>query len=108
MSQPFDNRDYDARRLAEKDAEIERLKKENWGYLEVAQKLKWALETSVEKDAEIERLKERLEESYAKQTYKEWKRNVKLIDELAEVLESYGFDELLDLIRRAREATRKT
>jgi hypothetical protein len=26
MSQPFDNRDYDAQKLAERDAEIERLK----------------------------------------------------------------------------------
>ncbi len=38
--------------------------------------------------AEIDRLRARLEESYAKQTYKEWERNHELIAELAEELAS--------------------
>jgi hypothetical protein len=41
-----------------------------------------------QKDAEIELLRGRLEESYAKQTFKEWERNQRLIGELADALKA--------------------
>jgi hypothetical protein len=46
-----------ANQIETKDAEIERLKEEDWHWSEVAVKLKWATETNTELLAEIERLK---------------------------------------------------
>lgn len=70
------------------------------------------------KDAEIERLQQHLEHSYAKQTYKEWERNRKLITKLADalrravnILSDQGhcgqtLDELSEPLQQAREATK--
>ncbi len=72
-----------------------------------------ALKTQLVLNSEIERLRDRLEEYYAKQTYKEWARNNILIRELADALEdanafvsqrTYSMDE--ELWTRARDATR--
>jgi protein subunit release factor A len=61
MTQPFDNRDWDLRKLAEKDAEIERWKVQHEEMLlKHAREQHTALSTLDEAMKEIERLKDKI------------------------------------------------
>ncbi len=75
------------RQIEEKDAEIERLKRD--GELSdelMVERAKSFNDMVMAKDAEIELLRIRLEESYAKQTFKGWQRDQKVIAEMADAI----------------------
>lgn len=99
-------------KIADLQAEIERLRQ---GKTILSDLLYKEEARANRNEAEIERLRERLEQSYAKQTYKEWERNLKLITKLADELdrfhrysENMDLDILIDysLVKQAREATK--
>ena len=103
-------------RLREKDADIERLKRDLVDAVQNIQAHSMIVDAS-EKDAEIERLKVAYQESQAT-VLKYWEQrtsNHKLITDLANALEDYAFSpedehpgrwDMNLLIQRAREATK--
>lgn len=84
--------------LREKDAEIERLHQLEAQTGDLIESL------NKQHHAEIERLKVRLEESYAKQTYKEWERNKQILVSLNDKVEEQSglITELADVLFKQR------